>query len=164
MQTMEFTVDAREVIRLFRDLPDALVRRHMRRVMEKAGRPLSQAIRREVRAIKTADSTGTLGRSIGVVAKTGKVRPVTTVRIGALRKPAVLAPLTRHKRTQRKRDSVSIRERKATRYFHLAGKGRDGKERVGRLFASHQQQMATDIALGLEQALIQEVTRLRARQ
>lgn len=161
MYSLNLQMDARPILRLYKELPDALKRRVLRQAMESGAQPMVQALRREVRAHKTPDSTGVLGNSIGVVVRTNPINLLTNVRVGAIRKPAVQVPLKRQRAATRTRQGKRHWViRRGTRYFHLADKGRQGHERVRRLFAGLKTQVAALVAQKFEAGLIREHNKL----
>ena len=160
MLQMQFTVDARSLARMYREVAPAVQRRHMRRSLMKAAKPMVTALRREARAISTPDSTGALGKAIGTVVRTDRLSLVSNIRIGALRKPAALYSYKNRQPAGRRSFAVKNVTRKPSRYFHLAAPRRDGQERVERLFNQHKQQMQAVLIDELEWALQQEAARL----
>lgn len=166
---IRFNVNLKEILRLYRGLSPAVQRRVARRALEKAAKPMTSALRREVRAIRSEASTGVLGNSIGVVARTRRNSLQTSVRIGAIRKPPVSVSL-KSNRTRAARagsgGAYRLRNvvRKGSRYFHLADKNRKGNRRVIRLFAQCRTQMAHDLANEVEFGMLREARRLGARQ
>lgn len=159
--TMRVEVDTRAITRMYRDVPDALQRRHLRKSLMKAGTPVAREMRQIIRARRTPDTTGALGKAIGTIVRTNKVTLISSVRVGALRGKQQLLPRKTTLKKRNKRKSGKLLKRVPSKYFHLSDVNRDGKVRVRSLFAKYKTTMQQIIATELESALIAEAAKAR---